>query len=693
MSTAQAVTPGQGQTVNIAGVEVGEISSVELKDGKAVIGMKIEPQVQPHLPQRDRAAAAQDRPEGHGRRARRRARADAGRLPEGGAIPVSQTLPDVNLDEILASLDADTRDYLTHAAQRRRARALRGNGRAAARRRSGASSRPRATRARSTSALAKRRRNIKRVVHNFSLLTDELGARDDAARRLRRRTRTPCSRRSRARTRTCARSLQQAAGRARTTTQTTLGKVERAGRRARADAGGAAARRRARSGRRCARRAPFLRKTTPIIRDEIRPFARAALPTVKELRPALQRPRGGDAGPHARRSRSSTGCSTSSPTTRRAQQEGFLFWRRVGRTTSATRSSPRRTRTARSAAACSCCRCQDAQLLDAVAAGQPAARHAGRAAQRARRSDLPEVDPGAGGRRLMSKSAPSFGRIAAMVVLRAVVLRAAAVPVARVRRPGPAEAEGLPLHTRRSPRRRSSPRRPTCGSPACRSARSRRSSRTRRPGRSDVDDPARLALRAAAVGREGDPAPEDAAGRDLRRAHAGHADAPSRSPRAGALPASQVSADRRARRDPARLRRAARAPRSRTGCRRRRRRSTATGRDLNDALGNLGPFAEDTATLVDILNRQQGAVHAADLQHRRRVRRADRARRPAALADRELQHGVRRPPRRATASSSRRSSRCRRSSASRARRCERLDAVRRQTRTRWSPSCGRRRAS
>ena len=32
------------------------------------------------------------------------------------------------------------------------------------------------------------------------------------------------------------------------------------------------------------------------------------------------------------------------------------------------------------------------------------------------------------------------------------------------------------------------------------------------------------------------------------------------------------------------------------------------GQDINDALGNLGPFAEDTATLVDILNRQKGAV-------------------------------------------------------------------------------------
>ena len=42
LTTAQAVTPGQGQTVNIAGVEVGEISSVKLESGRAVVGMKIE---------------------------------------------------------------------------------------------------------------------------------------------------------------------------------------------------------------------------------------------------------------------------------------------------------------------------------------------------------------------------------------------------------------------------------------------------------------------------------------------------------------------------------------------------------------------------------------------------------------------------------------------------------------------------
>ena len=64
----------------------------------------------------------------------------AGRLKDGGVIPVSQTLPDVNLDEILASLDADTRDYLRAARRRRRGPAR--QRRASWRTRSAASSPP-----------------------------------------------------------------------------------------------------------------------------------------------------------------------------------------------------------------------------------------------------------------------------------------------------------------------------------------------------------------------------------------------------------------------------------------------------------------------------------------------------------------------------------------------------------------------
>src|SRR4051794_41642694 len=40
-SNAQAVTPGQGQTVNVAGVEVGEIGEVRLENGVGVGRMDI----------------------------------------------------------------------------------------------------------------------------------------------------------------------------------------------------------------------------------------------------------------------------------------------------------------------------------------------------------------------------------------------------------------------------------------------------------------------------------------------------------------------------------------------------------------------------------------------------------------------------------------------------------------------------
>ena len=41
LSSAQAVVPGQGQTVNLGGVKVGDIGKVELGNGRAVVEMKI----------------------------------------------------------------------------------------------------------------------------------------------------------------------------------------------------------------------------------------------------------------------------------------------------------------------------------------------------------------------------------------------------------------------------------------------------------------------------------------------------------------------------------------------------------------------------------------------------------------------------------------------------------------------------
>ena len=41
-STAQAVTPGQGQTVRVSGVRIGDIGAVEMRDGKAVVEMVVD---------------------------------------------------------------------------------------------------------------------------------------------------------------------------------------------------------------------------------------------------------------------------------------------------------------------------------------------------------------------------------------------------------------------------------------------------------------------------------------------------------------------------------------------------------------------------------------------------------------------------------------------------------------------------
>jgi len=75
------------------------------------------------------------------------------------------------------------------------------------------------------------------------------------------------------------------------------------------------------------------------------------------------------------------------------------------------------------------------------------------------------------------------------------------------------------------------------------------------------------------------------------------------------------------------------------------------GRDINDALGNLGPFAEDTARLVDILNEHEdavsrlvsntgvvfGALTERDGQLRELIENANRVFATTASRDRELQ--------------------------------------------------------
>ncbi len=113
LENAQAVTPGQGQTAQIAGVDNGRIGAVELVDGRAIVELEIEPEyddvihtnanalLRPRTGLKD--MYVQIFPGGQN---------DEPLAEEGFTIPVSNTLTDVDLDEILAEFDTRTRDYL-----------------------------------------------------------------------------------------------------------------------------------------------------------------------------------------------------------------------------------------------------------------------------------------------------------------------------------------------------------------------------------------------------------------------------------------------------------------------------------------------------------------------------------------------------------------------------------------------------
>ena len=103
LQSAQSVTPGQGQTVQVAGVDIGEIRKVDLVGGRAVVTMKIRRKYTPIYTD----ATALLRPKTGlndmlieltpGSKT-------AGELPSSEHVPINQTLPNVNADEILAGL-------------------------------------------------------------------------------------------------------------------------------------------------------------------------------------------------------------------------------------------------------------------------------------------------------------------------------------------------------------------------------------------------------------------------------------------------------------------------------------------------------------------------------------------------------------------------------------------------------------
>lgn len=174
-TTAQAVTPGQGQAVDIAGIQIGKVTSVDLEDGHAVVGMDIEPKYM-KLIHPDATLLLRPKTNLNDMIVEIDPGTAKGHVEDGYNFPLSRTEPNVNLDGFLAALDADTRQYIQLLVAGG-AQGIGGRGRQLgnAFRRLQPFSHYVADLNR---AVAQRREAIARVIHNFGLLTTELGRHD-----------------------------------------------------------------------------------------------------------------------------------------------------------------------------------------------------------------------------------------------------------------------------------------------------------------------------------------------------------------------------------------------------------------------------------------------------------------------------------------------------------------------------------
>lgn len=280
--TAQAVMPGQGQTVRVAGVRIGDIAKIDLNEGRAIIHMDIERRYLPVY----RNATILLRPKtglkdmfleldpGD---------PSAGEFRNGDTVPSANTSPDINADEVLAALDRDSRDYLkllvTGAGK-----GLKGRARDLGELFGRLGPINRYT-ARLNSAVAERRRELARLIHNFGTLTEELGRKDDELAQLVDSSNVVFGAFAQEDPHV-GRAVALLPGALRTTREA-LVKVDRFAR----ILGPATE-----SLRPFARRLddlndsvrPFAKAAAPIIRDELRPFVKAARGPIRDLRPAAK---------------------------------------------------------------------------------------------------------------------------------------------------------------------------------------------------------------------------------------------------------------------------------------------------------------------------------------------------------------------------------------------------------------------
>src|SRR2546421_3167388 len=182
-SDAQAVIPGQGQSVRVVGVEVGKIGDVQPKNGVAVVRMDIQPKYKKKLTIRSDATALLRPRTGLKDMFIELDPGSSGQvLKAGDTISVTNTSPDIDPDEVLSALDTDTRSYLQLLISGL-GKGFNGNGNSlnAVFKRLGPTQKDLN---RLSSAIAERRTNLMRLIHNYGDLTNTLADKDGELTRL-----------------------------------------------------------------------------------------------------------------------------------------------------------------------------------------------------------------------------------------------------------------------------------------------------------------------------------------------------------------------------------------------------------------------------------------------------------------------------------------------------------------------------
>jgi len=280
-STGQAVTPGQGQTVRVSGVRVGDIAKVDLEDGRAILTMDLDAKykglvrenwtglLRPKTGLKDMFVELTP------------GKGSAPRAAANWRMPIASTLPDVNPDEFLSALDTDTRDYLALLLS-----GARGGLTGRADDLNQVLKRFEPTYrdiARVSTEVAGRRQDLRRLINSLNRLNTELASKDDDLAELVDSSATVFRQFSAERGNVSA-LVRELPSALRQTTET-LGKVEQL-----AQVLGPASTRlrpavRALDGANELTQ-PFAKEAAPLIRDDIRPFVRELRPLVRELDPA-----------------------------------------------------------------------------------------------------------------------------------------------------------------------------------------------------------------------------------------------------------------------------------------------------------------------------------------------------------------------------------------------------------------------